>query len=333
MRGKSWMLIAAGAAMLAAALVLIPVRNVSAASGPRWGANYFPNVELTTQDGQKVHFYDDLLKGKIVVIDLIYTRCVDSCPLETARLVQVQKMLGDRMGKDIFFYSISIDPKRDTPEVLKAYAEKYHVGPGWLFLTGKPDDIDLVSKKLGLYSDPDPNNRDGHTPGLMVGNEPAGQWMRNAATDNPRFLALTIENLVAGWNGQQHEPGTGTSYADASTLHVDKGQYLFQTRCAACHTIGHGVRVGPDLLGVTNVRPRDWLTRFIQKPDVVLEDKDPIATALFKEYKGVQMPNLRLGPGDVDTLVTFLEKEAAAADHQEAVAAKSPEKSAEKQPQ
>src|SRR5579864_4053074 len=63
----------------------------AAADNARWGAGYFPNVVLTTQDGVKVHFYDDVLKGKSVVIDLIYTSCVDSCPLETARLAQVQK--------------------------------------------------------------------------------------------------------------------------------------------------------------------------------------------------------------------------------------------------
>jgi len=333
MRGKSWMPIAAAAAMLAATLVLMPVRYAAAAAGStRWGANYFPNVELTTQNGQQVHFYDDLLKGKIVVIDLIYTRCVDSCPLETARLVQVQKMLGDRVGKDIFFYSISIDPKHDTPEVLKAYAEKYHVGPGWLFLTGKPSDIDLISKKLGLYSDPDPSNRDGHTPGLMVGNEPGGQWMRNSATDNPRFLAITIGNFIDGW--KNHKPEPEKSYAEAPKLNLNQGQYLFATRCAACHTIGHGVRIGPDLLGVTNVRDRAWLVHFIQKPDVMLEDKDPIATALFAEYKQVQMPNLRLGPEDVEALVKFLEKQSAPAANPNTAEAKSPATSTmEKAPQ
>jgi protein SCO1 len=137
--------------------------GVAFADGSRWGSNYFPNVPLTTQDGTTVHFYDDLLKGKVVLIDLIYTHCVDSCPLETARLAQVQKMLGDRVGKDIFFYSITIDPAQDTPKVLKQYAQQYHTGPGWLFLTGKKADIDLISKKLGLYSEPDPNDRDGHT--------------------------------------------------------------------------------------------------------------------------------------------------------------------------
>ena len=115
-------------------------------------SNHFPNVELITQDGKKVHFYDDLIKGKIVAIDLIYTTCHYSCPLETARLAQVQKKLGDRVGKDIFFYSISIDPEHDTPEVLKGYMEQFHVGPGWTFLTGKKEDIIFLGKRLGLTS-------------------------------------------------------------------------------------------------------------------------------------------------------------------------------------
>jgi hypothetical protein len=67
------------------------------------GSNRFPNVELVTQDGKKVRFYDDLIKGKVVAIELMYTTCKYNCPLETARLVQVQKLLGDRMGKDVFF--------------------------------------------------------------------------------------------------------------------------------------------------------------------------------------------------------------------------------------
>src|SRR5207244_12655421 len=102
----------------------------SVAAGNSWGADYFPNVPLTTHEGKVVRFYDDLLKGKAVAINLIYTHCSASCPLETAKLAQVQRLLGDRVGKDVFFYSISIDPSRDTPEVLKAYAQKFHAGPG-----------------------------------------------------------------------------------------------------------------------------------------------------------------------------------------------------------
>src|SRR5262245_27216940 len=93
-------------AIVAAGSVLLD--PAIAVAGGRWGAEYFPNVPLTTQDGKVLRFYDDLLKGKSVVINLIYTRCTASCPLETAKLAQVQRLLGDRVGKDVFFYSISI---------------------------------------------------------------------------------------------------------------------------------------------------------------------------------------------------------------------------------
>jgi protein SCO1/2 len=279
----------------------------SALASNHYGANYFPNVTLTTQDGTKVHFYDDLIKGKIVVIDLIYTQCVDACPLETARLVQVQKMLGDRVGKDIFFYSISIDPTHDTPAVLKSYAEKFHVGPGWAFLTGKKEDIDLVSKKLGLYSEPDPNDRDGHMPAVILGNEPTGQWMRNSATDNARFLSLIIGNWLDGFKHAKPIEASA-NYDQAARIDMsDKGRYIFATHCAACHTIGHGDKIGPDLLGVTNIRERAWLAKFIATPDQVLAEKDPTATALFEKYKQVIMPNLRLSPVDLESLLNFLQ--------------------------
>src|ERR1051326_1082850 len=100
-----------------------------AAQQQRWAAGEFPDVTLTNKAGQQVRFYTDLIKGKPVLIDLIYTDCKDECPLETARLAQVQKLMGDRIGKDLYFYSISIDPTHDTPDVLKDYADKFHVGP------------------------------------------------------------------------------------------------------------------------------------------------------------------------------------------------------------
>ena len=152
LRGK----MAAVVGFATAAALLGP--GTALAGGP-WGADYFPNVPLVTQDGKVVRFYDDLLKGKSVAINLIYTHCSASCPLETAKLTQVQRIFGDRMGKDVFFYSISIDPKNDTPEAMKAYMEKYHIGPGWLFLTGKVEDIKLIAQKLGLSSLTDFANR------------------------------------------------------------------------------------------------------------------------------------------------------------------------------
>lgn len=306
MKTKSATRIVAVALACLAALAVIRPASVMA-DNSRWGANYFPNVELTTQDGKVVHFYTDLIKGKTVVIDFIYTHCVDSCPLETARLAQVQKMLGDSVGKDIFFYSITIDPKRDTPAVLKDYAEKYHVGPGWTFLTGKKDDIELLSKKLGLYSDPDPNDRDGHEPAVLIGNEPTGQWMRNSATDNPRFLMNLIGDRMNNWKLTASNKADGT--AEAQVVNLDQGRYLFSTQCAACHTVGHGDKIGPDLQGVTDVRDPKWLAHFIQTPDKMVAAGDPIATLLFEKYKQVRMPDLRLGDEDTALIIEFLKKQ------------------------
>jgi len=290
--------------------------SAKAQAQSRYGANYFPNVVLTTQDGKKVHFYDDVLKGKSLVIDMIYTTCGYACPLETARLAQVQKVLGDRVGKDIFFYSITIDPANDTPKVLKAYMEKYHIGPGWTFLSGKKSDIELIGKKLSLWNnEPDPNNPDGHTPSVLIGNEPGGQWMRNAATDNPKFLANMIGNWLNGWaNSKPVEANVDYSKAPQISLHTqsDKGRYIFASQCAACHTIGHGDKIGPDLQGITNVRDHAWLERFITTPDKVLAEKDPIATALFKKYQEVRMPNLNLADVDLQNLLKFLAEQSAA---------------------
>ena len=271
----------------------------------RWGANYFPNVTLTTQDGRSVRFYDDLIKGKIVAINLIYTSCEYNCPLETARLAQVQKLLGDRMGKDIFFYSITLDPKHDTPAVLKAYADQFGAGPGWLFLTGTQADIDLVSKKLGLYSPPNPSNKDGHTPSLLVGNEPAGQWTHNVATSQPSSLARMIGTWLSSW---QYAPATPvSSYADAPRpAPFDFGAYTYARRCVACHTIGGGETLAPDLLGVTDRRDRTWLTRFITAPNQMRTEGDSAALALRAKYPRVQMPNLTLTDEEVAAVIDFV---------------------------
>jgi len=279
---------------------------ITMAADTRWGAEYFPNVTLTTQDGASVRFYDDLIKGKTVAIDLIYTTCRYACPLETARLAQVQRLLGGRVGRDIFFYSITIDPEHDTPAVLKDYAEKYHVGPGWTFLTGNAADIELISRKLGLYSAPTPDNPDGHTPSLLVGNEPSGQWMRNSALDNPAFLATTMTDWLDSWKDNAQRPLP--SFADAPPIDLDAGAYSFISHCAPCHTIGGGDAIGPDLRGVAAHRDHAWLTRFILAPEKMLADGDPIATRLFEQYGQRRMPNLSLTDADANAIVGYLSR-------------------------
>jgi protein SCO1/2 len=293
-------------------------RNSASSTNVNSGPSRFPNVELITQDGKKVRFYDDLIKGKVVAIELMYTTCRYNCPLETARLVQVQKLLGDRMGKEVFFYSITIEPQIDTPKVLKAYADKYRVGPGWTFLTGKEADIKLISRKLGLDSLPNPNDPDGHTPSLLIGNEATGLWMRNSALDNTKFLALKIEHMI----GYRAQPASVAKANDGAAvkLDIDKGKYLFATRCAACHTIGNGDKIGPDLLGVTSVRDRVWLARMISDANKLIEEKDPIATSLFQKYKEIRMPKLGLPEADVQTLIDYMKIQSASVEKREKAA-------------
>jgi protein SCO1/2 len=308
MVSKSWIRLAAFSALLIASSVFPLWLQAGAADSPE--SSHFPNVILITQDGKKVHFYDDLIKGKIVAIDMIYTTCAYACPLETARMAQVQKKLGARVGSDIFFYSISIDPEHDTPEALKTYMEKFHVGPGWTFLTGKKSDIDFLSRQLGLYSDPS-INKDGHLPHLLIGNEATGQWMRGSALDNPSFQARMIGDFLD--NFKHSRPEAQAAKGDGRPLqNFDQGKYLFGRQCIACHTIGHGDSIGPDLLGVTHVRTREWLLRMIQKPEQMLDGKDPIATALLKKYKGVRMSNTSVGDLDAGYILTYIEQQTAA---------------------
>src|SRR5918911_212211 len=155
---------------------------------------HLPNVELITQDGKRVHFYDDLVKDRRVVIQFMFTRCKDICPVITHHLAQVQEMLADRVGRDIFFYSISLSPEEDSPRDLRAFAKMHGAGPGWTFLTGKPEDIFLLRKSLGFYYD-DPKedaDRNNHSGMLVVGTEPLMRWAMCEGGAKPERIATVI---------------------------------------------------------------------------------------------------------------------------------------------
>ncbi|HEY7585315.1 MAG TPA: SCO family protein, partial [Candidatus Deferrimicrobiaceae bacterium] len=131
----------------------------SAASRPAMGIPgdeagrraWFTDLKLTTQDNRQVKFYSDVLKDKVVLLSFIFTDCDEACPLMMKTFFEVQTLLGDRAGKEIFLVSISVDPETDTPEALKAYGERYRAGPGWTFLTGEKRNVDWVVYKLGQY--------------------------------------------------------------------------------------------------------------------------------------------------------------------------------------
>jgi protein SCO1/2 len=154
----------------------------------------FPNVTLTTHEGKKVKFYDDLIKDKIVIINFMYVKCDGTCPGTTANLLKVQKLLGDRVGKDIFMYSITLKPKEDTPRTLKEYAEAYKVGPGWTFLTGDAGDIEMLRRKLGFF-DRDPARdavKSNHINMLRWGNEPHTLWAGCPASLAPNKIVKEL---------------------------------------------------------------------------------------------------------------------------------------------
>jgi cytochrome oxidase Cu insertion factor (SCO1/SenC/PrrC family) len=156
-------------------------------------AAYFPNLTLVTQDNKPVRFYEDLLKGKTVLINFLFTTCKGVCPPMTANLARVQKHLGERVGRDIVMISLSVDPTNDTPAVLKKFADNFKAQPGWYFLTGEKKNVDWVLYKLGGYVE----DKQQHTGVLIIGNEATGEWMKVMAMSNPEEIARAAAGLAS----------------------------------------------------------------------------------------------------------------------------------------
>ncbi len=287
--------------LLAGSVLFSTAHTVNASRGEA----FFPNVPLINQDGKILNFYDDVIKGKVVSINFMFTSCGDSCPLETAKLRQVQQLLGEHLGKDVHMYSITVDPERDTPAALKTYMKRFDVGPNWQFLTGKQEHIDLIRKKLGMYSS-DENELSDHYINFMLGNEKTGQWLKRTPFDLPETIVavllgrLQTRSLVA-------LPEYISMTQDHALPAARTGADLFNTRCVSCHTIGGGDKLGPDLLGVVSQRERSWLIRWLMEPDVMLDEKDPLAIALYVQYNNLRMPNMKLEYQDALDLIEYMQ--------------------------
>ena len=168
-------------------------RVVAKCGAPSAGsAGYFPNVTLLTQDNQPVRFYDDMLKGKVVVISFMFTTCNSLCPMTTAHLASVQEQLGERLGRDVFIISISVDPTNDTPAALKKFAESFKAKPGWFFLTGEKENVRMVRTKLGINVE----DKMQHTGMVILGNEATGQWRKMPAWQNPIEITNAVKTLI-----------------------------------------------------------------------------------------------------------------------------------------
>ena len=278
----------------------------NADSGP-WGAGYIPNLQVKTQEGKAVRFYDDLIKDKIVIISFIYTTCTDICPLTTARLSQLEERLGDAVGRDVFMISMTVDPARDTPEKMKEFSAAFQTGPGWTFVTGDADDIRAINYKFGERS----QILSEHRNQIVLGNDATGEWQRDSAFSDISRLVMTVRSLDPKWRDQIRPPAADSADKTGFAMSAQPGQALFKKICAPCHTIGVGDRVGPDLRGVTTRRERGWLGAFIQNPAKLRALHDPIATGLAEQYPAVRMPVLGLGQQDASDLIAFLEAETA----------------------
>jgi protein SCO1 len=181
--------------MRAARVAIVVLLLGAAMGGPAAAQNkQFPNVPLFTQDGTPVLFYDDLIKGRVVLINFFFTSCPLICPRTTANLMKVEAALGDRLGRDVRIISISVDPEKDTPRVLSAYSRRYGTKAGWYFVTGKLEDIALLKRHFGVdfYG----RNKTDHTGMLVYGNEATQQWAATPSMANPDQIVRSVTRLI-----------------------------------------------------------------------------------------------------------------------------------------
>ena len=151
-----------------------------------------PDVEVLDQDGRKLHFYTDLVKDRVVVINFIFTTCTTICPPLSATFARIQKDLGERAGRDVQMISISVDPVTDTPERLKAWSEKFHAAPGWTFITGPKPVMDELLRALGAAT----ASPQDHSPTVLIGNDARGEWTRTYGLAPPREILQLINNAT-----------------------------------------------------------------------------------------------------------------------------------------
>jgi protein SCO1 len=146
---------------------------------------YFTDVVLVNQNGQQMRLYSDLIRSKTVIIIPFFTSCTGACPVMNQNLAKIQDWLGDRLGKDAFMISISVDPSTDTVPKLQEYARKFSAKPGWYFLSGKRENVEFALMKLGNYVE----TREDHNNIMIIGNEKTGLWKK-------AFSLAAIESLI-----------------------------------------------------------------------------------------------------------------------------------------
>jgi cytochrome oxidase Cu insertion factor (SCO1/SenC/PrrC family) len=171
----------------------VPVETAADEAGSARKMN-IPDVDVLDQEGRQLHFYTDLIKGKTVVINFIFTNCTTICPPLAATFARVQKEMGDKVGRDVHFISISVDPVTDTPERLKAWGAKFRAGAGWTFVTGDKQEINKLLNALGASV----ARREDHSPTVIVGNDLKAVWTRTYGLAKTSQLVGLIMNVIEG---------------------------------------------------------------------------------------------------------------------------------------
>jgi len=155
-------------------LPTITAKAVPSAGAEERARRYFTDLSVVSQDGEELRFFSDVLKDRVVLVNLFYTNCTGMCPINNVKLAEVQDLLGDSLGSSIFLVSVTLDPETDTPEILKDYAAKFRAKKGWLFLTGDKDNIKKITYRLG-QTDPQIET---HSPLFLLGNVGGAQWSK-----------------------------------------------------------------------------------------------------------------------------------------------------------
>jgi cytochrome oxidase Cu insertion factor (SCO1/SenC/PrrC family) len=152
-----------------------------------------PDVAVQDQNGRQLNFYSDLIKGKTVAINFLFTTCTTICPPLAATFRKVQVEMGERVGRDVHLISISVDPVIDVPQRLKAFAAKFKAGEGWTFVTGDRTEIDRLLKALGAAV----ADKNDHTPMLVIGNDEAQYWTRTYGLAPASSIVQVIKDAAA----------------------------------------------------------------------------------------------------------------------------------------
>jgi len=156
------------------------------------------------QNNQNVRFYSDLVKGKIVAVNFIFTTCTTICSPMTANIARVQKKLLARGEKNVHFISVSVDTGGDTPEKLKSYAAMFHAQPGWTFVTGTRAQLELIWRAFGVPM----GAKEDHTATVVIGNEALHEWTYGSGLTSADKLVTVIRSVTDGKSAKATANGT-----------------------------------------------------------------------------------------------------------------------------